>query len=144
MITFEYDYQKMIHIELEFEVLDYEPLIQIEFNGKTLYKGVAEKYYSFQAPAIRGLKVFDNEIKISRYGKDYRRHQLGVKDQAVVIKDIKLNGMLFPYITTHGVFTTDRGEKLKTDYLGHNGVYTFNFGYPVETWIANHMYKQDM
>ena len=134
----------MIHIELEFEVLDYDPLIQIEFNGKTLYKGVAEKHYSFHEQAVRGLKVCHNEIKISRYGKDYRQHHLGGKDQAVVIRKINLNGMSFPYITTHGIFTTDRGEKIKTDYLGHNGVYSFSFGSPVETWIVNHMYKQDL
>jgi len=134
----------MISIDLQFKILSFNPMIEIVYNGETLYKGVAKESYSFYKNVRFGLKENRNILEIKRYGKDYKLHQAGDRDQAVIIKYIKLNGMTFPHIAMHGNFVTDRGEQLKTDYLGHNGVYTFNFGYPVETWIVNYMYKQDM
>ena len=119
-------------------------MIEIVYNGETLYKGVAKESHSFYKNVRFGLKENRNILEIKRYGKDYKLHQTGDSDQAVIIKEIKLNGMTFPHITMHGNFVNEYGEQQKTDYLGHNGVYTFNFGYPVETWIVNYMYKHDM
>lgn len=130
----------MININLEFDVLAYSPLVEILFNGDSLYKGVAKKSFHFFKNVKFGLKEKRNVLEIKRHGKDYQKHRSGGKDQAVIIKDIKLNGMSFPCITTYGSFVTDSKQTIKTNYLGHNGVYTFTFGYPVETWITNHMY----
>ena len=134
----------MINIDIKFEILSFNPMIEIVYNGELLYKGVAKDSYSFHKNTRFGLKENRNILEIKRYGKDYKLHQSGEQDQAVIIREIKLNGMTFPHIAMHGNFVTDRGEHLKTDYLGHNGVYKFIFGYPVETWIVNCMYKQDM
>ena len=130
----------MINIDIKFEILSFNPMIEIVYNRELLYKGVAKDSYSFHKNTRFGLKENRNILEIKRYGKDYKLHQSGDKDQAVIIKDIKLNDMSFPHITTHGQFVTDKNETLKTNYLGHNGVYTFTFGHPVETWITNHMY----
>jgi len=130
----------MINIHLEFEVLAFDPAVEISFNGESLYKGIAKKSFNFNKHVKFGLKEKRNTLEIKRYGKNYNEHQSGDKDQAVIIKDIKLNDMSFPHITMHGEFVTDKNETLKTNYLGHNGVYTFTFGHPVETWITNHMY----
>ena len=130
----------MINIKLEFEVLAFDPAVEISFNGERLYKGVAKESFHFYKNAKFGLKEKRNTLEIKRYGKNYNEHQSGDKDQAVIIKDIKLNDMSFPHITMHGEFVTDKNQTLKTNYLGHNGVYTFTFGHPVETWITNHMY----
>ena len=130
----------MINIQLEFEVLAFDPAVEISFNGESLYKGIAKKSFNFNKNVKFGLKEKRNTLEIKRYGKTYNEHQSGDKDQAVIIKDIKLNDMSFPHITMHGEFVTDKNQTLKTNYLGHNGVYTFTFGHPVETWITNHMY----
>lgn len=130
-----------IDIDIKFVVKDFNPKIKVMINDTQLYKGVAQEHLRFSTTARWGLKQFNNKLIIERYGKDYKLHQTYSQDQAVIIKEIRLNGVSFPFITTHGVFTTDRGERLKTDYLGHNGSYVFIFGYPVETWVANHMYN---
>ena len=124
-------------IDLELEVLDFKPKIEIKFNNETLFKGVAQTFFSFSKQSKIGLLKSSNCIEIIRYGKNYKLDQSDTKDQAVVIKNIKLNNMTFPHIAMHGDFITDKNEKIKTNYLGHNGVYKFSFGCPVETWIAN-------
>ena len=124
-------------IDLELEILDFEPKIEIKFNGETLFKGVAQTFFSFSKQSKIGLLKSSNCIEIIRYGKNYKLDQSDTKDQAVIIKNIKLNNMTFPHITMCGDFITDKNETIKTNYLGHNGVYKFSFGCPVETWIAN-------
>lgn len=134
----------MLTLDIGFEVLDFEPMIEIVFNDEMLFKGIAKSSYHFVLPARFGLKQNRNTLEIKRYGKDPKLHQNGKRDQAVLIKEIKLNGMTFPHIAMYGKFHTEDNQVLRTDYLGHNGIYTLNFGYPVETWITNYLYQKDM
>ena len=130
-----------IRVDIKLEVKDFDPKVKMSLNDVEFYNGVAKEHITHTGMAQWGLKKFENRLIVERYGKDYRRDQTADKDQAVIIKDIKINGLRFPFITTHGIFETETGERFKTNYLGHNGKYVFVFGYPVETWIANHMYK---
>ena len=131
-------------IDLELEVLDFEPKIEIRFNSETLFKGVAQTFFSFSKQSKIGLLKSSNCIEIIRYGKNYKLDQSDTEDQAVVIKNIKLNNMTFPHIAMHGNFITDKNETIKTNYLGHNGVYKFSFGCPVETWIVNSKLRESV
>ena len=130
----------MIDIQLRFDIKDFDPLIEISFNGKVLYDGPARHEYNFNCETIHGLKSANNKLQIRRYGKDYKLHQDEKRDQAVIIKEISLNGTTFPDMASYGEFVTDTNETLHTNYLGHNGLYTFRFGSPVESWMVNKMY----
>ena len=62
-------------IDLELEVLDFEPKIEIKFNSETLFKGVAQTFFSFSKQSKIGLLKNNNCIEIVRYGKNYKLSQ---------------------------------------------------------------------
>ena len=91
-------------IDLELEVLDFKPKIEIKFNNETLFNGVAQTFFSFYKQSRIGLLKSSNCIEIIRYGKNYKLDQSDTKDQAEekAYEDISRTGYVDWQIGNHG------------------------------------------
>lgn len=98
-----------------------------------------------------------NSLVLEHYGKYFGQNNRWdtdsengniVRDRAIRIVSIELDDVdISKYMTKYWPLITDQGEMF-TDYFGHNGVCTIEFGAPVYDWIItelvhqpNHQYK---
>ena len=83
-------------------------------------------------------------LTIEQYGKTVRDTVVATgQDTAIVIDQIKLNGLTNPEFIWHGVYRPDypphypaaEAVLYKHTYLGWNGVWTLDMNLPIYTWI---------
>ena len=86
------------------------------------------------------------QLTVEKYGKTIRDTQ-GDLDTAIIISEVKLNGITDPKFAWSGIYRPDypdyylnQNPNLKTElsahnYLGWNGVWTLDLSLPIYTWI---------
>lgn len=118
------------------------PTVQIQFDQQQISVELTEPtWYKFETLGSADTSV---TLEIEHYGK--KDTDTDVKtgaDVAVVVEEIKVNGISSPRFVWAGIYRpdypphlVDQPKELKySNYLGWNGVWSLDIGLPSFTWI---------
>lgn len=113
------------------------PSSRILLNDQELFTGQIQGNKRIAAK----IPVGRNKLLIQHYNKnnDTRLDANGniISDRHIILDSIEINGLIFDlnYFSEHRIpFKTDTGDDLITNYFGQDGVFTFEFEYPLWRW----------
>ena len=118
------------------------PYIEVIGNNTIYFSGIVQELQTirFQLPA-----EVTNQILIKHMNKCFGVNGVWdveaignviTKDRAVKLLNIELNSVSIKnWMFDVCRFVTEDGDHLQTDYFGHNGNISIEFGFPVYEWI---------
>jgi hypothetical protein len=118
------------------------PCVEVSGNNHIYFNGIVQELQEirFQLPACS-----TNLIVIKHMNKRFGEHGVWdvkadgdviTQDRAVKLLDVELNTVsVRNWVFDQCRFTTEHGERLQTDYFGHNGSISIEFDCPVYEWI---------
>lgn len=118
------------------------PCIEVIGNNHIYFNGIVQELQTirFQLPAGSVNQILIKHMN-KRFGVNgvWDVEAIGdaiTKDRAVKLLNIELNSVgIKNWVFDVCRFVTEDGDQLQTDYFGHNGSISIEFGCPVYEWI---------